>query len=142
MTRRFGSRRRDDQDKFDGEADDNSDTSDSRGPRSFTDARHKVGKAQRQQSDGDEELEGLIHGGSPRIVRSSITIRRAVTMAALVFTTAKKLEPIQGKAPHATRLSTRISGGAEGIRTPDLLIANETRYQLRHSPGKHARLAA
>src|SRR5689334_6689238 len=27
-----------------------------------------------------------------------------------------------------------VSGGAEGIRTPDLLIANETRYQLRHSP--------
>ena len=27
-----------------------------------------------------------------------------------------------------------LSGGAEGIRTPDLLIANETRYQLRHSP--------
>ena len=26
-------------------------------------------------------------------------------------------------------------GGAEGIRTPDLLDANETRYQLRHSPG-------
>ena len=25
--------------------------------------------------------------------------------------------------------------GAEGIRTPDLLIANETRSQLRHSPG-------
>ena len=25
-------------------------------------------------------------------------------------------------------------GGARGIRTPDLLIANETRYQLRHSP--------
>ena len=25
-------------------------------------------------------------------------------------------------------------GGAEGNRTPDLLIANETRYQLRHSP--------
>lgn len=23
---------------------------------------------------------------------------------------------------------------AKGIRTPDLLIANETRYQLRHSP--------
>ena len=28
----------------------------------------------------------------------------------------------------------RSGGGAEGIRTPDLLIANETRYQLRHSP--------
>ena len=27
-----------------------------------------------------------------------------------------------------------FGGGAEGIRTPDLLIANETRYQLRHSP--------
>ena len=27
-----------------------------------------------------------------------------------------------------------LVGGAEGIRTPDLLIANETRYQLRHSP--------
>lgn len=26
--------------------------------------------------------------------------------------------------------------GAEGIRTPGLLIANETRYQLRHSPGR------
>ena len=26
------------------------------------------------------------------------------------------------------------SGGAKGIRTPDLLDANETRYQLRHSP--------
>src|SRR5699024_7854052 len=25
-------------------------------------------------------------------------------------------------------------GGARGIRTPDLLIANETRYQLRHRP--------
>ncbi|MCU1636102.1 MAG: hypothetical protein JWQ68_1341, partial [Cryobacterium sp.] len=27
-----------------------------------------------------------------------------------------------------------LHGGAKGIRTPDLLIANETRYQLRHSP--------
>ena len=24
--------------------------------------------------------------------------------------------------------------GAKGTRTPDLLVANETRYQLRHSP--------
>jgi hypothetical protein len=28
----------------------------------------------------------------------------------------------------------KVPGGAAGIRTPDLLIANETRYQLRHSP--------
>ena len=27
-----------------------------------------------------------------------------------------------------------FSGGPEGNRTPDLLIANETRYQLRHRP--------
>src|SRR5699024_5456825 len=28
----------------------------------------------------------------------------------------------------------REMGGASGIRTRDLLVANETRYQLRHSP--------
>jgi hypothetical protein len=27
-----------------------------------------------------------------------------------------------------------LSGGAKGTRTPDLLVANETRYRLRHSP--------
>ena len=36
------------------------------------------------------------------------------------------------KNRHPDRMSVR--GGARGIRTPDLLIANETRYQLRHSP--------
>ena len=39
----------------------------------------------------------------------------------------------QGFAPCAC-------GGAKGIRTPDLLIANETRYQLRHSPVCERRL--
>jgi hypothetical protein len=40
-------------------------------------------------------------------------------------------------------------GGAEGTRTPDPLVANEVRYQLRHSPlvgrtrlSNRARLAA
>ena len=28
----------------------------------------------------------------------------------------------------------RLTWWSWGIRTPDLLIANETRYQLRHSP--------
>ncbi len=32
------------------------------------------------------------------------------------------------------RPAAELLGGAEGIRTPGLLIANETRYQLRHSP--------
>lgn len=27
-----------------------------------------------------------------------------------------------------------MTRGAKGIRTPDLLDANESRYQLRHSP--------
>ena len=36
------------------------------------------------------------------------------------------------KNRHPNRMS--VCGGARGIRTPDLLIANETRYQLRHSP--------
>ena len=27
-----------------------------------------------------------------------------------------------------------MDGGAKGTRTPDLLVANETRYRLRHSP--------
>ena len=30
------------------------------------------------------------------------------------------------------------SSGAEGNRTPDLLDANETRYQLRYSPSRCA----
>ena len=46
--------------------------------------------------------------------------------------------PSQRKGPRPYRYERRpdlhLSGGAEGIRTPDLLIANETRYQLRHSP--------
>ena|GEM_PF-3323747 len=31
-------------------------------------------------------------------------------------------------------MSLLASGGAKGIRTPDLLIANETLYQLSYSP--------
>ena len=42
-------------------------------------------------------------------------------------------EPRLGRGITAGETGFRC-GGAEGIRTPDLLIANETRYQLRHSP--------
>lgn len=45
-------------------------------------------------------------------------------------------EPAEGRANDSIpqpQLLGRLSG-AEGIRTPGLLIANETRYQLRHSP--------
>ena len=43
------------------------------------------------------------------------------------------------KNRHPDRMSA--CGGARGIRTPDLLIANETRYQLRHSPKDSSSLA-
>ena len=47
--------------------------------------------------------------------------------------------PIPNRAhiqkPRTSNGSPRLGmRGAKGIRTPDLLIANETRYQLRHSP--------
>ena len=42
-------------------------------------------------------------------------------------------EPRPGRHVCAGRTGFPV-GGAEGIRTPGLLIANETRYQLRHSP--------
>src|SRR5437764_9426006 len=39
-----------------------------------------------------------------------------------------------------SRLTTRAKTGGKGIRTPDLLIANETLYQLSYTPqfcGRH-----
>ncbi len=36
--------------------------------------------------------------------------------------------------PPSRRITTFEDGGAEGIRTPDLLIANETLYQLSYDP--------
>jgi hypothetical protein len=35
---------------------------------------------------------------------------------------------------HGAHMASDL-GGAEGTRTPDPLVANEVRYQLRHSPG-------
>lgn len=43
------------------------------------------------------------------------------------------LLPIAGK-PRATDPGLSCSCGPKGIRTPDLLDANEARYQLRHRP--------
>jgi hypothetical protein len=36
-------------------------------------------------------------------------------------------------------VSTHHKSGAKGTRTPDLLVANETRYRLRHSPADRGR---
>ena len=38
-----------------------------------------------------------------------------------------------GTVSHLVRAWFAV-GGAKGTRTPDLLVANETRYRLRHSP--------
>ena len=143
MTRRFGSRGRGDQDKFDREAYDDGDTGDSRRARRFTDARHDLRKTQRQRRSGDEELEGL-HPQRFTEDRSIIDNDQKSRHNSRdgIDECESELEPIQGEARHATTLKKGNTGGAEGIRTPDLLIANETRYQLRHSPGKHVRLAA
>lgn len=143
MTRRFGNRVRGDQDKFDREAYDDCDTGDSRRARRFTDARHEVRKTQRQQRGGDEELEGL-HPQRFTEDRSIIDNdqENRHNRRDGIDECESELEPIQGETRHATTLKKGNTGGAEGIRTPDLLIANETRYQLRHSPGKHVRLAA
>ena len=56
------------------------------------------------------------------------------TPAAPINTTTRHRTnaPEHTKNRHPDRMSA--CGGARGIRTPDLLIANETRYQLRHSP--------
>ena len=40
----------------------------------------------------------------------------------------------EGQRRPNDELRSENRGGAKGIRTPDLLDANESRYQLRHSP--------
>jgi len=45
--------------------------------------------------------------------------------------TSKRGKPSPESFPRAS------NGGAEGIRTPDLLTASQARSQLRHSPAKN-----
>ena len=56
------------------------------------------------------------------------------TPAAPINTTTGTARTRPGTQKTDTRYRMSACGGARGIRTPDLLIANETRYQLRHSP--------
>jgi hypothetical protein len=50
--------------------------------------------------------------------------------------TEARLLPVRDSArqPSLSALLRAKTGGAEGIRTPDLLIANETLYQLSYDP--------
>jgi hypothetical protein len=45
--------------------------------------------------------------------------------------TRRRFAVVVGIAPCQSAV---LDGGAKGTRTPDLLVANETRYRLRHSP--------
>ena len=56
------------------------------------------------------------------------------TPAAAINTTTGTARTRPGIQKTDIRDRMSACGGARGIRTPDLLIANETRYQLRHSP--------
>ena len=45
--------------------------------------------------------------------------------------TPRRFASARGVAPCQSSIT---GGGAKGTRAPDLLVANETRYRLRHSP--------
>ena len=56
------------------------------------------------------------------------------------FDAEKRFQDLATMLVTIRRTGTRKTGGAKGIRTPDLLHAMQTRYQLRHSPAAHHRL--
>lgn len=58
------------------------------------------------------------------MVRNEVIIPALESCHCVIFHNGERC-PTQTKTP---------SGGAKEIRTPDLLDANEARYQLRHSP--------
>ena len=77
---------------------------------------------------------------SPTRGPTGVDMRRAPrNREALRPGTLGRTEPRQHCSCH--RFSSGHHGGAKGIRTPDLLIANETRYQLRYSPLRSPRVA-
>lgn len=51
---------------------------------------------------------------------------------------AWRLDPIAARR----WMQRHVAGGAKGIRTPDLLNAIQTRYQLRHNPTKYPNIIA
>jgi CRISPR-associated endonuclease/helicase Cas3 len=69
----------------------------------------------------------LAQSGLPDVLRSPTGSDKtlAAVLPWLYRRTAHPDLSVRAATPH---------GGAKGIRTPDLLDANESRYQLRHSP--------
>ena len=63
--------------------------------------------------------------------RAALRNARRAAPAALLL---ESLEHINRKHKTPHKGAPSVFGGPEGIRTPDLFIANEARYQLRHRP--------
>ena len=66
--------------------------------------------------------------------RPSHGVRKVVGRGALRGARTSLLDEASPRCHRFRWSDGGLVGGAAGIRTPGLLIANETRYQLRHSP--------
>ena len=95
------------------------------------------GRASRRRAERSSRR-GRLAGGPPPTgtpsspAQQSTRGARNTSGAKATQQQAPQQRPGIQKNRHPDRMSA--CGGARGIRTPDLLIANETRYQLRHSP--------
>ena len=76
--------------------------------------------------------------------RTSVLARRCLRAGAQNRSPgAGERSNLSGTRRRSSRKDTLVSkSGAKGNRTPDLLDANESRYQLRHSPAVASRLPA
>ncbi len=96
------------------------------------------GRASRRRA-GRSSRRGRLAGGPPPTGTPSSPAQQAPGTPVGPQQQAPHQRAQAYKNRHPDRMSA--CGGARGIRTPDLLIANETRYQLRHSPKDSSSLA-
>src|SRR5690606_916042 len=66
--------------------------------------------------------------GCRRLLSEPLLLRRAGTPLRLLAVSAWASRHLAGRSP----------GGAEGSRTPDLVIANDALYQLSYGPDRQA----
>src|SRR5215207_6717303 len=81
---------------------------------------------------GNHGRSGRFGPSEPPGAHRGHTWRGGVRMTRCRFAVVVGIAPCQ---------SPVMDGGAKGTRTPDLLVANETRYQLRHSPATNCAIA-
>ena len=96
------------------------------------------GRSSRRRA-GRSSRRGRLAGGPPPTGTPSSPAQQAPGTPVGPQQQAPRQRAQAYKNRHPDRMSA--CGGARGIRTPDLLIANETRYQLRHSPKDSSSLA-